>query len=107
WTANNLGDVAARLALAVEDGGQVAVDIRKVSRLDTAGAYALVRAVGQDYDLKTVLARPESERLLELVGAAVRVEPVTARPPGGFHELTVRIGKGVVNVGYEWIDTLA
>ena len=107
WTANNLGDVAARLARAVEEGGQVAVDIRKVRRLDTAGAYALVRAVGQDYDLKTVLARPESERLLELVGAAVRVEPVTARPPRGFHELTVRIGKGVVNVGYEWIDTLA
>ena len=63
WTANNLGDVAARLARAVKDGGHVAVDIRKVRRLDTAGAYALVRAVGHDYDLKTVLARPESERL--------------------------------------------
>ena len=107
WTANNLGDVASRLARAVRDSGHVAVDIRKVRRLDTAGAYALVRAVGHDYDLKTVLARPESERLLELVGAAVHVEPVTTRPPRGFHELTVRIGKGVMNVGYEWVDTLA
>ena len=107
WTANNLGDAPARLALVVKERGDVALDIRKVRRLDTAGAYGLVRAVGHDYDLKTVQARPESERLLELVGAAVHVQPVTVRPPRGFHELTVRIGKGVMNVGYEWVDTLA
>ena len=41
------------------------------------------------------------------MGTAVRVEPVPLARPRGFHELTVRIGKGVVNVGYEWIDTLA
>nr|MEA2798089.1 phospholipid/cholesterol/gamma-HCH transport system permease protein [Phenylobacterium sp.] len=107
WTANTLGDAPARLALVVKERGDVAIDIRKVRRLDTAGAYALVRAVGHDYDLKTVQARPESERLLELVGAAVHVQPVTVRPPRGFHELTVRIGKGVMDVGYEWVDTLA
>jgi phospholipid/cholesterol/gamma-HCH transport system permease protein len=107
WTANALGDAPARLAQVVKERGDVAIDIRKVRRLDTAGAYALVRSVGHDYDLKTVQARPESERLLELVGAAVRVQPVTIRPPRGFHELTVRIGKGVMNVGYEWVDTLA
>ena len=107
WTANKLGDAPARLALVVKEHGDVALDIRKVRRLDTAGAYGLVRAVGHDYDLKTVQARAESERLLELVGAAVHVQPVTVRPPRGFHELTVRIGKGVMNVGYEWVDTLA
>ncbi|HEV7385553.1 MAG TPA: MlaE family lipid ABC transporter permease subunit [Phenylobacterium sp.] len=107
WTANTLGDAPVRLAEVVRERGDVAIDIRKVRRLDTAGAYALVRAVGHDYDLKTVQARPESERLLELVGAAVHVQPVTVRPPRGFHELTVRIGKGVMNVGYEWVDTLA
>lgn len=107
WTANNLGDAPARLAQAIKDRGDVTIDIRKVRRLDTAGAYALVRAVGHDYDLKTVKARPESERLLELVGAAVHVQPVTIAQPRGFHELTVRVGKGVMNIGYEWIDTLA
>jgi phospholipid/cholesterol/gamma-HCH transport system permease protein len=107
WTANSLGDAPARLVQALKARGDVAVDIRKVRRLDTAGAYALVRAVGHDYDLKTVQARPESERLLELVGAAVHVQTVTVTPPRGFHELTVRIGKGVMNVGYEWVDTLA
>lgn len=107
WTANNLGDAPARLAQALRTHEAPGVDIRRVRRLDTAGAYGLIRAVGHDYDLKTVLARPESARLLELVGDAVHVEPVTVRPPRGFHELTVRIGKGVMNVGYEWLDTLA
>jgi phospholipid/cholesterol/gamma-HCH transport system permease protein len=107
WTANSLGDAPARLAAAMKTQGDAAIDIRKVRRLDTAGAYALIRAVGPDYDLKTVQARPESVRLLELVGAAVHVQPVTVAPPRGFHELTVRVGKGVMNVGYEWIDTLA
>jgi phospholipid/cholesterol/gamma-HCH transport system permease protein len=107
WTANSLGEAPARLTQAVKEHGEAAIDIRSVRRFDTAGAYALVRAVGQDYDLKTVQARPESGRLLELVGAAVHVHPVTVPPPRGFHELTVRIGKGVMNVGYEWIDTLA
>ena len=107
WTADSLGDAPARLAQTLKASGEVGVDIRKVRRLDTAGAYALVRAVGHDYDLKKVQARPESERLLELVGAAVHIQPVTVAPPRGFHELTVRIGKGVMDVGYEWIDTLA
>jgi phospholipid/cholesterol/gamma-HCH transport system permease protein len=107
WTANSLGDAPARLAQAVHADPAFAVDIRKVRRLDTAGAYALIRAVGRDFDLKTVQARPESARLLELVGAAVSVEPAPAIRPRGFHELTVRIGKGVMDVGYEWVDTLA
>ncbi|HEX4710029.1 ABC transporter permease [Phenylobacterium sp.] len=107
WTANNLGDAPVGLAEAVKARGDIAADIRKVRRLDTAGAYALVRALGHDYDLKSVLARPESERLLELVGHAVHVEPMKIQPPRGFHELTLRIGKGVMNIGYEWVDTLA
>ena len=107
WTANTLGDAPARLAQALKSRGLSILDIRKVRRLDTAGAYALVRAAGADFDVKTIKARPESGRLLELVAAAVRVEAPPVKAPRGFHELTVRIGKGVVNTGYEWIDTLA
>ena len=107
WTANSLGDAPARLTQAVQTEHALSVDIRKVRRLDTAGAYALIRAIGRDFDLKTVQARPESARLLELVGAAVSVEPVPTVSPRGFHELTVRIGKGVMNIGYEWVDTMA
>ena len=107
WTANSLGDAPARLTQAIASDRAAGIDIRKVRRLDTAGAYALIRAIGSDFDLKAIQARPESARLLELVGAAVRVEPVAVKPPHGFHEMTVRIGKGVSDVAYEWIDTLA
>ena len=41
------------------------------------------------------------------MGAAYKVQPVVVAPPRGFHELTVRIGKGVMEAGYEWVDTVA
>jgi phospholipid/cholesterol/gamma-HCH transport system permease protein len=107
WTANNLGDAPLRLAQAVSSHSHAAIDIRRIGRLDTAGAYALIRAVGHDYDLTKVHARPESARLLELVGHALRAESVPSREPRGFHEMTVRIGKGVMNVAYEMVDTMA
>lgn len=107
WTADTLGDAPRRLAEAVRGQGELAVDIRKVGRLDTAGAYALLRAAGPNLDLAKVQARPESRRLLELVSHAAREKPVTTRPPRGFHELIVRIGKGVMDASYEWIDTMA
>lgn len=107
WTANNLGDAPGRLAQTLQSRADCAIDISKVRRLDTAGAYGLIRAIGADFDARAVHARPESARLLELVGAAVRVEPVSVQPPRGLQELTVRVGKGVVNIGFEWIDTLA
>jgi phospholipid/cholesterol/gamma-HCH transport system permease protein len=108
WTAHSLGDAPARLAQTLKGrGADTPIDMRKVRRLDTAGAFALIRAVGRDFDAKAVKARPESMRLLELVATAQRVQPLTQQAPRGFHELTVRIGKGVVNIGYEWVDTLA
>ena len=36
-------------------------------RLDTAGAYAVVRAMGRDCDVDRVQARPEMRRVMELV----------------------------------------
>jgi phospholipid/cholesterol/gamma-HCH transport system permease protein len=107
WTANNLGDAPARL------GGEVAAihpeawDISRVRRLDTAGAYALIRAAGERLDLEKVKARPQSRRLLELVGAAVHAQPAAPVKPKGFHELTVRVGKGVMNLADEGVDTMA
>ena len=107
WTATALGDVPQRLAREKPDHGALTVDMRRVRRLDTAGAYALFRVVGHDFDLSHIHARPESRRLLELVAGALRVEAIPTPRPRGFHELTVRIGKGVVNTAYEGLDTMA
>ena len=107
WTSSSLGDAPARLAAALRAQSDLAIDIRKVRRLDTAGAYGLIRAIGADFDLTQVKARPESLRLLQLVGAAVHTAPAAPIAPKGFHQMTVRIGKGVVNLGAEFLDTMA
>jgi phospholipid/cholesterol/gamma-HCH transport system permease protein len=107
WTTDALGDAPQRLAQAVRGQPEMGVDIRRVRRLDTAGAYALLRALGTDVHLAQIHARPESRRLLHLVAAATAVKPVITVRPRGFHEMTVRIGKGVMNTAYEWIDTMA
>jgi phospholipid/cholesterol/gamma-HCH transport system permease protein len=107
WTANLIGNADRELAAQLKDHADTAFDLSKVRRMDTAGAYAVLRAAGPDLDLARVTARPETKRLLELVGHAVRVEKPTVKPPKGFHELTVRIGKGVVNLGLEFMATMA
>ena len=106
WTANSLGD--APVGLTRELGGLSGPqwDISKVRRLDTAGAYALIRAAGDGFDLSKVKARPESKRLLELVATAAHAEPVVHEEPKGFYELTVRIGKGVMDLAREGADTM-
>jgi phospholipid/cholesterol/gamma-HCH transport system permease protein len=107
WTANTLGDAPAGLSVALRDTGGMVIDLSRVRRLDTAGAYALLRAVGGDFDKGRVKARPESLRLLELVGAAMSAPPAANTERKGFHELTVRIGKGVVDLGLEFLKTMA
>jgi phospholipid/cholesterol/gamma-HCH transport system permease protein len=107
WTAACLGVADAQLAGAVHNAGAgFRLDLRKVGRLDTAGAYAIVRALGPGFDLARVEARPESIRLLQLVAAAKTTEPERRGQLHSFHELTVRIGKGVVDMALDVSQTM-
>lgn len=107
WTATQLGDADAALAEAVRQApAAVTLDLQGVHRLDTAGAYAILRAVGENFDLDRVQARPESRRLLELVRQAGRVEPASSPPPPSLHGLAVRVGKGVVDMALEATETM-
>jgi phospholipid/cholesterol/gamma-HCH transport system permease protein len=106
WTTNLLNGVGDALGHELRGRRDVTLDLTRVRRMDTAGAFAVIRAVGADFDLGQVVARPESKRLLELVDNAVRVEPVVRPQPRGFHELTIRIGKGVVDLGIEFLSTM-
>jgi phospholipid/cholesterol/gamma-HCH transport system permease protein len=107
WTAQNLGAVGRELGQALAGRSDVQLDLTGVRRMDTAGAYAVVKAAGPGLALDRVRARPESQRLLELVDNAVRVKPVIRPEPKGFHNLTIRIGKGVMDLGVEFLDTMA
>jgi phospholipid/cholesterol/gamma-HCH transport system permease protein len=106
WTTSQLGGAGKALAETLDGLREFALDLTGVGRMDTAGAYAVVRAAGANFDLEQVVARPESKRLLQLVDDAIHVEPVVRREPVGFHEMLVRIGRGVVGFVDEFIDTM-
>lgn len=95
-----------RLASALRAEPAQRYDLTEVGKLDTAGAFALIRAAGGALDPARVDARPESQRLIELVAEAAATREPPKREPRGWHEMTVRIGKGVVNTGYDAFDTL-
>jgi phospholipid/cholesterol/gamma-HCH transport system permease protein len=107
WTANGLDGAGERLDEALRGLRDVRLDMRRVRRLDTAGAYAVVRATGPDFDIGQVQARDETRRLVELVAEARRIPPVVRHEPRDFHDLTIRIGRGVVELWREFIDTMA
>ena len=110
WTGASLGgaggDLAGALAGALAGQRGITFDLSQVGRLDTAGAYALVQAAKGDIAAERVKARPEMLRLLELVAGAARLKRPAKQPPRGFHEMTIRIGRGVVNLGREAFETL-
>lgn len=106
WTATHIGGADTALAQAARDSAGVAIDLRQVHRLDTAGAYAILQAVGADFDPARITARPETLRLMELVRAAHTAEPAPVHERHAFHDLTVHIGKGVVDMAIEVTETM-
>lgn len=106
WTTNMLGAVGAALAREIGNSPDATFDLTAVRRMDTAGAFAIVRAAGDHFSLDRVTSRPETRRLLELVSNAVKVKPVVRPEPKGFHQLTIRIGRSVMDLGVEFITTM-
>ena len=106
WTAETLDDAGLRLAENLLHSKAVSLDMTRIGRCDTAGAYAIIRAADGRESAGVLMARPETERLLHLVGEAVQAEPTPPRKHRGFYELLVRIGLGVVNVGRDLYETL-
>lgn len=107
WTATAAGDAVSRLADEMRDGGFQALDLTTVRRLDTAGAYGILKIVGDHPAADRIEARPETRRLLDLVRAALADKPVPQKVPRGFYELSIRVGRGVFDLGQEIFETMA
>jgi phospholipid/cholesterol/gamma-HCH transport system permease protein len=108
WTASNLGETGADLRRALSDVEGVDFDLTGVSRMDTAGAHTVIKAAGGRLALADeIKARPETRKLLKLVDDTLKIQRKRRFEPRGFSELLIRIGRGVVNLGLEFIDTLA
>ena len=105
-TATEAGDIARRLVDAGAGGGLGNVDLTGVRRMDTAGAYAVLLAMGERTGEEHIKARPETRRLLELVKTAADQKQTKRREPRGFYELMIRIGRGVFDLGAEIFETM-
>ena len=106
WTAERIGAAGQALTRAVAGERKINFDLGGAGRLDSAGAYALIKAAGLAFDLGRVRGRPETLRLMKLIAEAASRKPVIRPTPRGFHELTIRIGKGVFDVALEGFETM-
>ena len=65
WTAVTLGSAGIELDQALAGVKRIVLDLTQMDRMDTAGAFAVIRAAGPRFDLKSIQARPETHRLLK------------------------------------------
>jgi len=99
WTALLLGKMATRLEIVVGQAGRVeSLDISKLGRVDTSGAFVLVRALKEHGAISP--SHPDFDRLATLVRSAA------ASPDRGPAQrkrflLFDRIGRAVVAIGSE------
>jgi len=109
WTTRTMGGAADRLRNELAARKAKTVDLTRVGRCDTSGAFAIVRAANQSgATTKTQLkARPETQRLIDLV-SRVKEEDVTPPPRTSlWNRFLVRLGRGIVNLGIEGYETMA
>jgi phospholipid/cholesterol/gamma-HCH transport system permease protein len=106
WTATRLGDVGPRLAQLVAQNDGLSLDLRKIGRCDTAGAYTIIQAADSRKRAGKLLARRETLRLMELVEAATQAEPPQPPPRRGLHDLMERLGKGLFGVRDAFYETM-
>jgi phospholipid/cholesterol/gamma-HCH transport system permease protein len=107
WTARGMVDAGERLIGALENTKAVDLDLSDITRCDTAGAYVILRATDGRVSPDTIKASARTQRLLQLVGDAIQVEPEAAPPIKGFLGLLERIGRGVYGLGDDLYSTLA
>jgi phospholipid/cholesterol/gamma-HCH transport system permease protein len=96
----------SRLVRVMREKGDVRLDLETVGRLDTAGAYGLMRAAGAQFGDGRLSARPETARLLELVGNAMSSKRPPPRRVISLNEMMYRLGAGTVGVAREFVETM-
>ena len=106
WTNGALKGAGDALAREVAGRHDTVFDLTAVGRLDTAGAFAIVRAAGGELPTERVKGRTETLRLLALVTEAARPRPARRPAPRGFYQMSIRIGRGVIDLVRELFETL-
>ena len=106
WTASSLSGGLSGLRDAARPG--LRYDLSGVVQCDTVGALGIITLAGSAFDPAATGARPELARLLDLIGRAAReARAPPERPPSALEDLFTRTGRGVVEFGQAFWDTMA
>ena len=109
WTVTRLGAAGDRLQGALKGAAPPGLDVSRLGRIDTTGAYALARAGLEPQALRdaTPSPRPDAAQLVELVREASRRERTAPRKPSVAYDLLVRAGEGVSKAGGDLVGVFA
>ena len=107
WTALGLGRAGERLGREMKGASAGRLDLSRLGRFDTAGAFAVHRAVALDLAAVNDDARPDVGRLLALVGEADKPQPPRPAPGSPIYAVLVRTGQGVFKLFGEVFQTSA
>src|ERR1700722_9671685 len=75
WTAVEMGRASERLAATLAGEHDATIDLMKVGRFDTSGAYGILTAAHQRGHEDRIVATPEVDQLLKMVSSAIQCEP--------------------------------
>lgn len=104
WTTYRLAGASSRLTKALKGQASVTLNAHGIRRCDTAGALAIVKALQMTKG--TLDARPETQRLVNLVDHAQNREHHPHRRNVGVLDLLVRLGHGAFSAFGEVRGTL-
>jgi phospholipid/cholesterol/gamma-HCH transport system permease protein len=105
WTSTTLGGAAGRLSRSLK-GGLAGVDLSRLGRFDTAGAYALYQATGRGPPPVGAETRPEVVRLYDLVRRSADRPRTPARRRRPLFDTLVKIGRGATQLVGETFGVL-
>ncbi|HEY5711363.1 MAG TPA: ABC transporter permease [Allosphingosinicella sp.] len=96
WTSLTLGEEAMGLRAALrETSGPARIALDNLGRLDTAGAYAILRAIHPSPAPAAAPDRPDVARLFDLVRPAIEKEEAEAGAPNWLYGIFDGIGRGL------------
>lgn len=108
WTSRMLGGAAERLRRAMDERSPKVLDLTRIGRCDTSGAFAIARAADVVKSKRRIEARPETERLMKLVSKAAEPAEVAPSPKvSGWTRFLERLGKGLFSLAMDGFETLA
>jgi phospholipid/cholesterol/gamma-HCH transport system permease protein len=101
WTSLTLGEEALGLRSALRGAaGPPRLDLKDLGRLDTAGAYAILRAIHPTQAPTAAPDRPDVGRLFDLVRPTIE-EEAEAEGRSRLHGIFDQIGRGLYAFGHE------